>query len=181
MNSSLLHGGRNELERLFDEVADSFKRLDITAEVLMVGGSWMLWFGLRDSTRDVDSARRLPAAAAAAIADVAGRHDLDSDWLNDSATPFLPFGFDAASCTMVYAGANLTVSTPPPETIFLMKLQRASAPDREDMLALWPLCTFIGAADVVARFESAYPYAPKDEHLGSFVEDIIADAANPGP
>ena len=53
MTTSLLHGGRDELERLFDEVREEFSRLGITGEVLMVGGSWMLWFGLRDSTRDV--------------------------------------------------------------------------------------------------------------------------------
>ena len=94
MTGSLLHGGREELKRLFDEVAEEFNRLGITGEVLMVGGSWMLWFGLRDSTRDVDSARRLPTEAASAIAAVAGRHDLDPDWLNDTATAFLPFGFD---------------------------------------------------------------------------------------
>jgi hypothetical protein len=177
MTASLLHGGRDELERLFDEVADEFTRLDIIGEVLMVGGSWMLWFGLRDSTRDVDSARKLPAEAAPVIADMARRHDLDPDWLNDSATPFLPFGLDLTSCATVYSSDSLTVSTPPPDTIFLMKLQRASAPDREDMIALWPLCAFSGADDVVERFESAYPHASQDEYLGSFVEDIITDAA----
>lgn len=178
MTTSLLHGGRDELKRLFDEVREEFSRLGITGEVLMVGGSWMLWFGLRDSTRDVDSARRLPVEAAAAIADVAGRHDLAPDWLNDSATAFLPFGFDSTSCTVVYASENLTVSTPPPETIFLMKLQRASAPDREDMIALWPLCSFDGSDEVIERFESAFPYASKDEYLGSYIDDIIADTTD---
>lgn len=180
MTTSLLHGGRDELERLFDEVAEEFSRLGITGEVLMVGGSWMLWFGLRDSTRDVDSARRLPTEAAAAIADVAGRHDLDPDWMNDSATPFLPFGFDSTSSTVVYASQSLTVSTPPPETIFLMKLQRASAPDREDMIALWPLCSFGGSDEVIERFESAFPYVPNDDHLGCYVDDVIADATSDG-
>ena len=176
MTASLLHGGRDLLQRLFDEVAEEFSRLGIEGEVLMVGGSWMLWFGLRDSTRDVDSARTLPAEAASAIADVAGRHDLAADWLNDSATAFLPFGFDSTSCTIVHTSESLTVSTPPPETIFLMKLQRASAPDREDMIALWPLCNFERSDEVIEQFESAFPYLPNDEHLGSFVDEIIADA-----
>jgi len=30
--------------------------------------------------------------------------------------------------------------------------------------------------EVVEQFESAFPYLPKDEHLGSFVDEIIADA-----
>jgi hypothetical protein len=135
---------------------------------------------VRDSTRDVDSARRLPAQAAFAIADVARRHDLALDWLNDSAAAFLPFGFDSTSCTTVYLSDCLTVSTPPPETVFLMKLQRASAPDREDMISLWPLCSFIGAADVLERFKAAFPYLLNDEYLASFVEDIIVDVEKRG-
>jgi hypothetical protein len=58
MTASLLHGGRDQLRRLFDEVAEEFNRSGIAGDVLMVGGSWMLWFGLRNSTRDVDSARK---------------------------------------------------------------------------------------------------------------------------
>ena len=51
---------RRELEELFDELAAELTRLDeATAEVVMVGGAWMLWHAQRASTRDVDSARRL--------------------------------------------------------------------------------------------------------------------------
>ncbi len=49
---------RDELESLFSELADELARLGISADVVMVGGSWMLWHSQRASTRDVDSARR---------------------------------------------------------------------------------------------------------------------------
>lgn len=66
--------------------------------------------------------------------------------------------------------------TPPPETIFLMKLDRAAAQDREDMILLWKRCTFATAADVVECYEAAYPHAPEDPHLATFVRSIITDA-----
>jgi hypothetical protein len=44
---------RSELEALFDELADELHRLGASADVVMVGGSWILWHSQRASTRDV--------------------------------------------------------------------------------------------------------------------------------
>lgn len=49
---------RGELEALFAELAAELARLETTAEIVMVGGAWMLWHAQRAATRDVDSARR---------------------------------------------------------------------------------------------------------------------------
>lgn len=83
----------------------------------------------RHATRDVDSGLRFSPEAAAAIARVADRHDLDSDWVNSRAAPFLPTDFDHADISVQFEHGPLTVATPPPETVFLMKLDRASAQD----------------------------------------------------
>lgn len=95
----LLHGGRAELEVLFEELADELRAVGASLEILMVGGSWLLWFGERQATRDVDSASGISKEAADAVARVAGRHDLDADWVNSKAAPFLPSGFDPHSAT----------------------------------------------------------------------------------
>ena len=44
-------------ELLFGELATELRMLGATADVVMVGGSWMLWQAQRSSTRDVDSDR----------------------------------------------------------------------------------------------------------------------------
>ena len=88
---------REELESLFEELALELDGRGEPIEILMVGGSWLLWFDLRDATRDVDSASRLPKETVAAVARIASRHDLEADWLNDSAVAFLPGGFDAVT------------------------------------------------------------------------------------
>lgn len=89
---------RGDLESLFDELAAELRRVGVAAEVVMVGGAWLLWHAQRRATRDVDSARRLDAQLAEAIDAVGKRHDLRRGWLNDAAAAFWPAGssFDDA-------------------------------------------------------------------------------------
>ena len=164
--------GRTELETLFEELATELQVDGLRAEVLMVGGSWMLWYEMREATRDVDSAQTLSPEVAAAVARVAPRHDLDPDWLNDRAAPFMPLGFEVGTSTIVYEHAALVVRTPPASTIFLMKLYAGRAPDRDDLVKLWPVSRFSTPEEAVAAYERAYPHAPDDPHLIDFVAAI---------
>ncbi|MEZ5143937.1 MAG: hypothetical protein R2726_15660 [Acidimicrobiales bacterium] len=83
---------RAELESLFDELAAELERLGTSAEIVVVGGSWMLWHAHRSSTRDVDSARRIAAEIVEAVDRVGARHVLSSAWLNDDAAGTRPQG-----------------------------------------------------------------------------------------
>ena len=58
--------------------------------VILVGGSLLAWYDLRDSTEDVDSLRRLDDELVAVIASVALDHDLEPNWLNGNAAMFTP-------------------------------------------------------------------------------------------
>jgi hypothetical protein len=167
---------RSELEALFDELAVELERLATSADVVMVGGSWMLWHSRRASTRDIDSARRFDADLSSAIERVGARHDLPPRWLNDAATPYWPSGASYDDCEVVYERASLVVRTPSPEIIFVMKLYRADPQDREDLVTLWPLCSFASPAEALDAFTKAYPHAPDDEYLGDYIADIVRDA-----
>jgi hypothetical protein len=168
---------RSELEALFDELADELTRLAASADVVMVGGSWMLWHSRRASTRDVDSARRFDADLSGAVNRVGARHDLRPDWLNDAAAPFWPAGASYDECEIVYERDSLVVRTPGPEVIFVMKLYRADPQDREDLVSLWPLCRFASPEDAVDAFTSAYPHAPQDEFLATYITEVAGDAS----
>lgn len=72
---------RGELELLFGELATELRVLGVSADFVMVGGSWMLWHAQRSSTRDVDSGRRFETDLGAAVSRVAARHDLQPGWL----------------------------------------------------------------------------------------------------
>jgi hypothetical protein len=162
---------------LFEELAVELRRLGVDAEVVMVGGAWMLWHARRVSTRDVDSARRLGAQVDIAVDAVGKRHDLRPGWLNDAAAAFWPAGSSLEDGEVVFEQERLVVRTPRPEVMFVMKLYRADPQDREDLVLLWPMCDFAGPEDAVAAFGTAYPHAPEDEHLVDYVREIAAEAS----
>lgn len=176
MSTSGLLNDRNELESLFEELATELEGLGVSAEVVMVGGSWMLWHSQRVATQDVDSARRFTSDLADAIQRVANRHDLSDRWLNDNASPYWPANASFEDCEVVFERAALVVKTPPPDVIFVMKLYRSDPQDREDMVTIWPMCTFTSAEDAAQSFRDAYPHAPEDEHLVDHIRRIARDA-----
>ena len=72
---------------------------------------------------------------------------------------------------------SLRVLGPPPDCIFLMKLYAGRAPDFDDMVTLWPLCTFASASEAAERFVTAYPQAPPDPDLIPYITEIAEVAA----
>jgi hypothetical protein len=57
-----------------------------------------------------------------------------------------------------------------------MKLYAARVSDYEDMIALWPSCSFNSAADAAEGFDRAYPHAPDDPGLAEYVKRIARTA-----
>jgi hypothetical protein len=167
---------REELESLFHELAEELQRLRVTAEIVMVGGSWMLWHSQRAATRDVDSARQFETDLSEAIDRVGLRHQLQKAWLNDAASAYWPSGHSFDDCEIVYRQEALVVRTPSPDILFVMKLYRADPQDREDLVSLWPICSFAAADEAARAFQRAYPHAPDDEHLADYVREIARDA-----
>lgn len=167
---------RSELEVLFEELAEELARLSSSTEVVMVGGSWMLWHAHRASTRDVDSARRFDTDVSGAVDLVGSRRNLREGWLNDHAAAFWPSGANYDDCTTVFEHDALVVRTPSPDVIFIMKLYRADPQDREDLITLWPICNFRGPTEAADAFRNAYPHAPDDKHLADYITEIANDA-----
>lgn len=174
MADGLLHH-RDELESLFGELAEELLAFGVSADVVMVGGSWMLWHAQRSSTRDVDSGRRFETDLSAAVSRVAARHDLQPGWLNDHAAAFWPARASYEDCRVVFERHGLTVRTPSADVIFVMKLYRAQPQDREDLITLWPICSFADADEAARAFREAYQHAPEDEHLASYIADVVGD------
>lgn len=168
---------RAELEALFDEFAQELAALKKSAQLVMVGGAWMLWHSQRMSTRDVDSGRSLDPGLESAVVKVAKRFGLSDRWLNDSAAAFWPSNAAYDACEVVYQTPNLEVRTPDPEVIFVMKLYRADPQDREDLVSLWSLCGFDDPEAAAAAFRNAYPHAPEDEYLADYIADVVEEAA----
>ena len=161
------------------EVGDGLAARGLTGALVVVGGSYLALRDLRDATADVDSVTRLTSSLRAVVAEVAERHGMRPDWLNDNAVGFAPAGLRRADCEVLFQHAHLTVLGPPPNQVFLMKLFASRAPDHDDMVALWPHCTFSDAEAAVADYQLAYPHEELDPHLVSYVQQV-ADLASEG-
>jgi hypothetical protein len=120
-------------------------------------------------------ARRFTSDLTEVVQRIGARHDLSPTWLNDNAAAYWPMWASFGDCEIVYQRGALTVRTPSSDVIFVMKLYRADPQDREDMISLWPLCTFATPDDAARAFRDAYPQAPEDEHLADFIRDIAGD------
>jgi hypothetical protein len=147
--------------------------------LIVVGGSYMALRGLRHATADVDTVTRLQVTVRDAVNVVARRRHLRPNWLNDYAQPFTPVGLRHDMCDVLLDLPSLRVLGPPPDCIFLMKLYAGRAPDFDDMVTLWPLCTFASASEAAERFVAAYPQAPPDPDLIPYIAEIAEIAAMP--
>lgn len=149
--------------------------------MLIVGGSLLAWHGLRDTTEDVDSVRRLDDELRDAVCRVAADRDLDSAWLNDNAAMFQPFTLDTDACDVLMNHPRLLVLGAPLQVVFIMKMYRADPNDLADMVAIWPQTGFRTAREVVAAFFAAYPHAPEDPNLDAFVVEVARRAGHTLP
>jgi hypothetical protein len=114
--------GHDQLESLFDELAEELQLLDTVADVVMVGGAWMLWHSQRASTRDVDSARRFDNDLSEAVDRVGSRHELAEGWLNDAAAAYWPSGGNYDDCKNAASCAASAQSTVTPTCRGVMNL-----------------------------------------------------------
>ena len=125
---------REDLTRLFDELAEELAKTRTRAQVYIVGGAVMTLEHTRGrSTDDVDAklgeGRYFVREAAKRIAE---RHGLAEDWLNDYVVPDIPKTPDVAAPTL-YKSRFLTIQGASPKHLLAMKLEAGRDRDRNDI------------------------------------------------
>lgn len=161
---------------LLNDVASRLEEGHSAVELVVVGGSFMALKGLRGSTADVDTITTVTEALRSAVQAVALQRNLRPDWLNDRAAGFAPVGLVAEECEVLFEHPRLIALGPPADYVFLMKLQAARAIDHDDMVALWPTCSFTSPEATVSAFDAAYPHEEHDPYLVDYVEEIALAA-----
>jgi hypothetical protein len=167
---------RTQIAQYLRELADLLGEKGSPEKVIVVGGALLAHYGIREGTRDVDSAHQFGEELQSAAAEVAIRHDLAPDWLNARAAPFRPVTLDESDCEVILERGRLLVLAAPVDQVFLMKLNSARATDQADLVIIWPHTRFSTAKEVVTAYWEAFPEAPDDEYLVGYVEGIISEA-----
>lgn len=177
----LLSGDR--IRELVLEVADLLGPEGPQATVVLVGGSLLAWHGLRSATEDVDTSVRIDAGLQAAVLQVAQKHGLAVDWLNDHAASWHPETLRLEDCDVLVNHPGLRVLGAPLPAVFLMKLNRSQPQDVADMITMWTWVApvFPTARDVSAAFYAAFPLEKWDEYLATQVVDIARRAGTTLP
>jgi hypothetical protein len=176
MDATPLDG--DAIRALLAEVADRLSPVGVQHVVVMVGGSLLAWHGLRDTTTDVDSTRRLDEELVTAVAEVAAAHDLDPNWLNAGAARFAPATLDIDECDRLLETPRLLVLGVPLPLVFVMKLSRAQPNDLADLVVLFPHTGFVTAGEAVEAFHDAYPHEEPDPGLADLVIEIARRAGH---
>lgn len=170
---------RDAILGLLDDVAMRLERAGHERlELVVVGVAFMALYALRATTADIDTITRLDDEVRSTVEAVAVERGLRPDWLNDRAAGFAPVGLATADCETLLARPRLIALGPPADFVFLMKLQAARAVDYDDMIALWPRCSFSSPEAAVDAFEAAYPHEEQDLHLVDFVARIVRAASS---
>ena len=160
------------IRSLLREVAEHLAPTGPQHIVILAGGSLLAWHGLRSSTRDVDTLRHVDPELATAVTEVAQVHGLSPGWLNHQAAMFTPATLLAADCTTLDKHPRLLVLGAPLDQVFLMKLYAARDRDLDDLRVLWPRTSFASPGQAAEAFWEAYPHAPDDPYLASFIADL---------
>jgi len=169
---------RETIVGLLNDVAIRLEEADHPpVAIIVVGGAFMALRGLRASTADIDTITRLDDEFRSTIEVVAVERGLRPDWLNDRAAGFAPVGLTIEDCESLLVRQRLIALGPPTDFIFLMKLQAARAVDYDDMVALWPECSFPSAQAAVEAFAAAYPHEEPDPYIIDLVARIALAAS----
>jgi hypothetical protein len=164
--------GHAEILAFLNSIANDDALTGVRHDLVVVGGSYMALTDLRDTTRDIDAVNLLDPVLAAVVRSHAARAGLDEEVVNASAAPFAPPLPPLVECTVLIDHPNLRVILPPPEYVFLMKLN-ASRPgtDQTDMTKLLGRCRWTSVGEIVNAFYDAYPNEVFDEYLGEYIAD----------
>jgi hypothetical protein len=147
--------------RLLRHVADRLPVQGPRPSIILAGGSLLAVAGLRQTTRDADSVRRMTDALYASARDVAALYDLEPTWLNDRAAPFAPVTLREQDCTLLLDHPRLLVLGAPLRQVFLMKMYARRPIDLLDLQEMWPLCQFTSVPEAVGEFYAGYPWRTK--------------------
>ena len=166
---------REDLEKLFDELAQELAETRTRAQINIVGGAAMTLEHTRGrSTDDVDAklgeGRNLVLEAVKRIAE---RHGLADDWLNEHVVPNIPKTPDVAAPTL-YKSRFLTIQGASPKHLLAMKLEAGRDRDRSDIKILLEKNDITTAEAAVQIHRDLFPNRDLKPRTRRLLEELTA-------
>ena len=160
--------------QLFSEIDEELKLIDIQADLFMIGGAAMtVIYDARPSTQDVDGIFQPSQPLRLIIKKIAARHGLDEDWMNDAAKGAISHIKDEQP-TVVYDGANFSVSSPSAQYLLATKiLASRRGRDHADIELLIHQCGFTTIDECLDVVDKYFPNRPIVARSQFAVEEIL--------
>jgi predicted nucleotidyltransferase len=149
---------RQDIEKYLREVGAELEGRGLRGEILIVGGAFMaLVLRARNTTKDVDAiVASDPKPMREAVAQVAKRHALPADWLNDAVKGFI---YTRPPMRLWAEYPGLRVYVPGTDYMFAMKADSARPEDHADLVRLCHELKFKSAEEALRVVERYIPAA----------------------
>lgn len=145
---------RDEIVELLRELGRRLEVRGVGAELRLVGGAALFFAGsARRRTKDIDASYAPVVDIEAVVAEMAQDLNLPEDWLNASATAWIPQG---AKWIEIDLDAPLRLAVASPETLLAMKLSAARDRDLPDLQFLIHRLGLDGPEDAARIAEEMY-------------------------
>lgn len=163
---------QNEIYDYLHELDTELCSYDAKGELCLFGGAVMcIVYQARPSTKDVDAIFEPTSIIRSAAKQIADRHDLREDWLNDAVK-----GFVVPHSQRIFLDLPcLKVYVPEPDYLLAMKAMaaRVDTQDKNDIIFLIHELTITSAEDVFAIIENYYPRQQIKPATRYFVEELF--------
>ena len=156
---------KNEMLKYLEEINIELKNQDKFGEIVIAGGAALtLVFDARKSTQDIDALFAPTQDMRKIISNIAERHELPQDWLNDGVKGFVT---DKMKFNEILSYSNLSVSSMDAESLLAMKLIAARV-DTKDMPDSVFLMNALDIKNIEQVFEIMETYTqPKQQTIAS--------------
>lgn len=166
---------KEEIQTYLLELNDGLKEKNLKGEICLYGGAAMcLVYDARPATKDIDAVFQPTAELREIASQIAKKHDLPSDWLNDAVKGFLV----PHSQEVFLELDHLCVFVPSPDYLLATKVlaARLDTSDKNDAKKLISALNLKSPKEAFELVEKYYPRNQIKPATQFFIEEIFDDA-----
>jgi hypothetical protein len=165
---------RDERESAIAELADQLNTRNVKAKIYPVGGAVMvLAFDARFTTGDIDGAIHPTDDVLAVAAEIGERRGLGAEWLNNSASQFIP-AFKEPNWQPILKSGNVEIVAADERSMLAMNMRAGrGSRDRPDINFLVKRCGVTSVAEALDLYDEYFPEDPLPDRTLPLLDEAI--------